>query len=226
MLVFASSKPWSRTIVESHICDFADDTMFVSTKPELLSAVNNKDVRMIFFLHWNWIVPKDVTDQIQCVCFHMTDLPFGRGGSPLQNLIVRGFKQTKLSAIRMTEELDAGPIYCKADLSLAGSALDIFVRATHQSMLMAREIIENQLIPYEQQGEVVHFERRRPLQSVLPSSVTLKELYDHIRMLDAPSYPPAFIESNDFRIEFHDAEFNDGNLTARVRINKIDKDNI
>jgi methionyl-tRNA formyltransferase len=224
MLVFASSKPWSREIVESHQSEFGDESIFVSTKTELMSVAKDMDPRIIFFLHWNWIVPEEITKQVECVCFHMTDLPFGRGGSPLQNLIVRGFTVTKLSAIRMTNELDAGPIYCKSDLSLDGSALDIFVRATHQSMLMAREILENELIPYEQQGEVVHFERRRPLQSVLPSSVNLKELYNHIRMLDAPSYPPAFIESSDFKIEFQDAEFNDGNLTARVRINLIDKD--
>ena len=41
----------------------------------------------------------------------MTDLPFGRGGSPLQNLIVRGYKETMLSAIKCVGEVDAGPIY-------------------------------------------------------------------------------------------------------------------
>ncbi len=27
--------------------------------------------------------------KFECVCFHMTDVPYGRGGSPLQNLIIR-----------------------------------------------------------------------------------------------------------------------------------------
>jgi methionyl-tRNA formyltransferase len=221
MLVFASSKPWSRQIVEDHIGDFADDTIFISTKPELLSAFNHAEVRMIFFLHWNWIVPKAVTDKIECVCFHMTDLPFGRGGSPLQNLIVRGFKQTKLSAIRMTDGLDAGPIYCKSDLSLDGTALDVYMRATHQSMLMAKEILVDKLIPCEQQGEVVTFERRKPSQSILPSAASLREIYDHIRMLDAPSYPPAFVEVGDMRLEFYKAEFEDGILSAEVKFKEI-----
>ena len=46
----------------------------------------------------------------------MTDLPFGRGGSPLQNLIERGIKQTKISAIKCVKELDGGDIYLKRDL--------------------------------------------------------------------------------------------------------------
>ncbi len=37
---------------------------------------------------------------------HMTDVPYGRGGSPLQNLIARGHTSTKLTAMRMTAEVD------------------------------------------------------------------------------------------------------------------------
>src|SRR4051812_7642954 len=40
--------------------------------------------RYIFFPHWSFVVPKAVLEAHECVCFHMTDVPFGRGGSPLQ----------------------------------------------------------------------------------------------------------------------------------------------
>lgn len=43
----------------------------------------------------------------------MTDLPYGRGGSPLQNLIVRNHYKTKISEIRVKKEIDSGPIYLK-----------------------------------------------------------------------------------------------------------------
>ena len=46
--------------------------------------------RYIFFLHWDWRVPHVIWQQHECVCFHMTDVPYGRGGSPLQNLILEG----------------------------------------------------------------------------------------------------------------------------------------
>ena len=46
-------------------------------------------------------MPSEIIRNYECICFHETDLPFGRGGSPIQNLIVRGFKTTKISAIKM-----------------------------------------------------------------------------------------------------------------------------
>ena len=49
----------------------------------------------------------------------MTDVPFGRGGSPLQNLISRGIYETKISAFRCVAEMDAGPVYPKRPFSLA-----------------------------------------------------------------------------------------------------------
>ena len=39
----------------------------------------------IFFPHWSYYIPEEITNQWECVVFHMTDLPYGRGGSPLQN---------------------------------------------------------------------------------------------------------------------------------------------
>ena len=43
----------------------------------------------VFFPHWSWLIPEEIHSRFDCVIFHMTDLPYGRGGSPLQNLIVR-----------------------------------------------------------------------------------------------------------------------------------------
>ena len=71
--------------------------------------------RYVFFPHWSWKVPDDILGATECVCFHMTDVPFGRGGSPLQNLIVRGHTETRVSALRMVSEPDAGPVYMKRD---------------------------------------------------------------------------------------------------------------
>ncbi|MGG3804445.1 hypothetical protein [Metabacillus fastidiosus] len=59
----------------------------------------------------------------------MTDLPFGRGGSLLQNLIVRGIYETKISAIKCVKELDAGQIYVKESLFLYGNVKEIYLRA-------------------------------------------------------------------------------------------------
>ena len=53
----------------------------------------------------------------------MTDLPFGRGGSPLQNLIIRGIYDTKISAIKANKEIEAGDIYCQHNLNIKNGRL-------------------------------------------------------------------------------------------------------
>jgi methionyl-tRNA formyltransferase len=78
--------------------------------------------RYIFFPHWSHRIPPEIYNYFECIIFHMTDVPFGRGGSPLQNLIVRGITRTKLTALRCVKEMDAGPVYMKRELGLEGRA--------------------------------------------------------------------------------------------------------
>ena len=148
----------------------------------------------------------------------MTDVPFGRGGSPLQNLIARGHKSTRLTALKMVEQLDAGPVYLKKPLSLDGPANVIYERSAALSWEMIEEIILDrpQLTP--QQGEPIEFRRRTPDQSQLDDGKTLEQVYDHIRMLDAPGYPKAFVETDDYKIEFNSAELNGKSVQASCRI--------
>jgi methionyl-tRNA formyltransferase len=174
--------------------------------------------RYIFFLHWNEKVPREIWSRIECVCFHMTDVPYGRGGSPLQNLVVRGYRETKLSALRMVEELDAGPVYVKTPLSLSGRAEEIYLEAGRKSLELARWIAEEEPDPTPQQGEAVVFKRRAPAQSLLPDHGDISRLYDHIRMLDASGYPLAFVEHGAFRIEFFHANLENGEVRASVVI--------
>jgi methionyl-tRNA formyltransferase len=221
--IVASCKRWHKFKFDAIEVQSKGNWHWVETPAELdecLSRISKP--RYIFFLHWNWRVPDCVWQHNECVCFHMTDVPFGRGGSPLQNLIVAGHKTTKISALRMVAELDAGPVYCKYDLTLEGRAIDIYLRASDISFNIIQWITRNEPWPVAQQGEPVVFFRRRPSQSALPMTGNLEALYDHIRMLDAPTYPLAFLEHGSFRIEFSEAEFNETELVARVVVRKID----
>lgn len=219
--IVASCKGWHKPGFDALAAPSPETWHWVSTPEELLDRLNQAPgCRYIFFLHWNWHVPQGIWAQHECVCFHMTDVPYGRGGSPLQNLIVAGHKSTKLSALRMVDEMDAGPVYAKKDMSLDGRAEEIYIRAGKLSFEIIRWIIENEPVPEPQQGEVVHFKRRKPEQSELPTDGRLDALYDHIRMLDAPSYPPAFIERGNFRIEFSGAQLKGEELVAQVVIRK------
>jgi methionyl-tRNA formyltransferase len=173
----------------------------------------------IFIPHWSYIIPSNIYEKYECIVFHMTDLPYGRGGSPLQNLIIRGKKNTKISALRVVQELDAGDIYLKRDLSLDGTAKDIFLRSVPIIEEMINTIIEDNLQPTPQNGDPVVFKRRKSAESDIANLSTISEIYDYIRMLDCEGYPPAFIETKHFTIEFQNAEvINEKQINAHVRI--------
>ena len=175
----------------------------------------------IFIPHWSYIIPSAIFERYECIVFHMTDLPYGRGGSPLQNLIVRGLTATKLSALRVEVGLDTGPVYLKMDLSLSGTAEEIFVRVNKLVGKMIVEIIQNNLQPVPQEGAPVVFKRRKPEQSDMSGLEKLEEIFDYIRMLDADGYPHAYIEKGEFRYEFTRASIKaDGSIVADVKITK------
>lgn len=216
--VIAAVGEWNKAIFSQFIQEMDDKWYFVCHPDELTEEWLNKvQPEFIFFPHWRWKIPNAITEKYHCVCFHMTDLPYGRGGSPLQNLILSGAKETKLTALRMTDEMDAGPIYAKLDLSLAGSAEEIYKRASSLVCDLMHNILSTnpKLVP--QEGEISYFKRRTPSQSRLPEQLNIDQLYDYIRMLDAPSYPKAFVNIPGWVLEFENAHLDGEELIAKVR---------
>lgn len=213
----ATTKPWNIAQFNQYSQCLEGNWKLITTPEELtLEMLAEFKPKYIFFPHWSWIVPKTIHQHYECVCFHMTDLPYGRGGSPLQNLICNGHKQTMLSALRMTAELDAGPIYLKEPLSLEGSAQQIFENMAKRIGKMIGLLVEKDIAPKTQQGVVSTFKPRTPEMSKLPQGASLEQLYDHIRMLDAEGYPKAYGQTAGYRMEFCKAELRDGRLTAIV----------
>lgn len=222
-IIIATIKSWNieraKALRKKYEC--SHDIIIYTTKEELtLERVKSFDPDYIFFPHWSYIIPNEITDRFECVVFHMTDLPYGRGGSPLQNLIVRGHKETKISAIRVTQEIDAGPVYMKHPLLLAGSAQEIFARCSDIIFNeMIPRLLAKKITPVPQEGEIVLFKRRKPEESEITCDMEPRVIYDYIRMLDAEGYPRAYIAFGDYRLEFDNASFSedDGVLSARVR---------
>jgi methionyl-tRNA formyltransferase len=215
-------RPWNIAEFESSIRHFPGEWHLIS-EPTLLSLsyLRLVDPKAVFFPHWNWKVPAEIVSSFECVAFHAAPLPFGKGGSPIQNLIARGFSETKLTAFRMKPGFDDGDIYLQRDLSLSGSAYEIFLRISKLVASMIKDMITNWPTPVPQVGEGVTFKRRTPEQSRLDATADPKRIYDHIRMLDAPEYPRAFIEVEGARIEFSEAELLDGSVRATATFRKI-----
>jgi len=143
---------------EVHIITEKENLTFEKLKP--------LKPKYIFFPHWSWIIPPEIYENFNCIIFHMTDLPFGRGGSPLQNLLERKIYKTKISAIKCSNILDGGDIYLKRDFDISnGNAQEIYERASKIVFEMINEILQTNPVPVPQIGEIVEFKRRNPKQS-------------------------------------------------------------
>jgi len=174
--------------------------------------------KIIFFPDWSWIVPTEILADYKCVCFHESNLPKFRGGSPIQNQIVRGVKKTKTTAFIMTEELDAGDVLLQQNLSLAGSIGDIFLRMQQNDYEMIIKIIAGKYKVKKQRGTPTVYKRRKPEESELKHlNFSKSYLYNFIRMLGDP-YPNAFIKIGKRKILFKAAKYDGKNLRFEGQI--------
>lgn len=196
------------------------DVVYIKDRHNLtVEKLNEIKPEFVFFPHWSFIIPPEIYEQFNCVIFHMTDLPFGRGGSPLQNLIERSIYRTKISAIKCIKELDAGDIYLQQDFSLLeGTAGEIYLKAAKVISEMIDEIIKSKPIPKPQVGDVVVFKRRTAEQSNISGLTDLTKIFDFIRMLDCEGYPRAFIDDGNVKYEFFNAELRNNKIVASVEI--------
>ena len=116
---------------------------------------------LVFFVHWSGRVPKEFTDSRVCVNFHCTPLPYGRGGHPIENLLIRGHRSTVMTAHLMDGGLDTGPILDTQErISLYGSRENILSRFTLPVAEMMLDItMRDSLEGRPQEGEPVIFSR-------------------------------------------------------------------
>jgi len=124
-----------------------------------------------------------------------------------------------LSAFRLTDEIDAGPVYLKKSIKLDGRAEEIMETAGRTALEMIQEILQGEIVPLPQSGEVVSFKRRKGSDNQIPEDLKdMRSLYDFLRMLDAPTYPNGYLDIGIFRILFEQVSLEDGKIEARAKI--------
>jgi len=222
-ILIVTTKEWNKSNAIIYKSQNPQHNIEIITKNNdfTLENIKNFNPDMIFFPHWSWLIPKEIYEDYECIVFHMTDLPYGRGGSPLQNLISRNIKHTKISALRVDGGIDTGNIYLKEPLDLYGSAEEIFVRASRIIFdKMIPHIVNNRPTPIPQEGTIETFQRLSQKDNELKPEFDLNKIYNYIRMVDGEGYPNAFIKFGDYKIKFSRASLKHNKIVATVEIEK------
>ena len=166
------------------------------------SSIDRKTFKFLFFPHFSEIIPSEFLNMFECIGFHTGNLPHDRGGSPIQNKIIKGEYKSKVSAILLSSEVDGGPIYCDREIDLEFGSIEQILR--NISILIAEmiiEIITSNLNPTAQIGVASYANRISKDNSRIDfSDLSIKQIYDRIRMVDGLEYPRAFVEVKNCRI--------------------------
>lgn len=167
-----------------------DSEKLVDFKPDL-----------ILWYGWSWIVEDTFVKDYESVMLHPSPLPKYRGGSPIQNQIINGEKNSAVTLFKMTTKLDDGDIYKQVPFSLDGSLDDIFNRIIKLGYKATLEIINNNYdIKKQINSEATYYKRLHPSNSEITieelKNSSAKYLYNKIRMLNDP-YPNAYIKTFD-----------------------------
>ena len=204
--IIATIKPWNISFFKKKIKLLKGDWKIVTNPSQLkIKKSKIKKVKNIFFIHWSYLVSKDILKKYNCICFHMTNLPYGRGGTPLQNLIIRKKKYTNISAFIMNDQIDSGDLIKikREKLVLNGSAQQIYERSSKIIFNMIKKIIKmKKIITHKQKGQIINFKRLKNNSEIDVNSNNLNNIYDHIRMLDAKTYKNAYIKIGKLKIDF------------------------
>jgi len=219
-LILSSSKRFNSLVKNNK---FLSKKFILLTKKKFLNInyLNKKKIKKIFVPYWNYRIPKEIYKIFEVYGFHSTPLPFGRGGSPVQNMIIRGYQFSTLCSFKLNGIIDSGDIYLKKRFSLKGKGQTIFEKIDSLIIDMILKLIKYKKLPTPQVGKITYFKRRNGKNNELPTKFNLTKIYDHIRMLDIKDHPKSNLKSKDTNINFFDPKKFKNHIIAKVKIEKI-----
>ena len=217
-IIIASSKKWFFKTLKSNVFKNLDIEYISCKKDFTIENIDKLSPSYIFIPHWSWKIKSEIYKKYECIVFHTAPLPYGRGGSPIQNLILNKFKESPLCALKVSEEIDSGPIYCKSIISLEGNLSSILNRISAEIQNMILFIIKNNPKPSIQIGKIHHFKRLSIKDNELLMDMSLDDIYDRIRMVDSDDYDKAFIIFGKYKIEFKNAILDQNQIISDVKI--------
>ena len=178
-------------------CEF----VYINSKEEYSEEkIHNENPDLILWYGWSWIIPTSITEKYFSVMLHPSPLPKYRGGSPIQNQLINGEKESAVTLFKIDGGIDTGDIIGQKIFPLLGGLDKIISYITDIGTDLSIEMIRNfknlKLVPQDN-SKATYFKRRKPEQSEIHLSdinkLTAEDLYNKIRALQDP-YPNAFIK--------------------------------
>ena len=152
-----------------------------------------------FCLSFSQLIPPIIRQQFKhALVVHESDLPEGKGWSPLTWQILEGKNRIPITLIEAADEVDSGLIYAQRWVDFEGHEL---VDELREGQARATKEICQWFVDHypeslsearEQQGRESFYARRRPKDSQLDPNKTIAEQFNLLRVVDSERYPAFF----------------------------------
>jgi len=156
----------------------------------------------LFLISFLKKVPSEIRNLFTySLVIHGSDLPKGRGWSPLVWQILEGSNDVVLTLFEVDDEIDAGKIWKKEHIHFEGHELfeeiiEKFFNSEIKLMDFALEYFSN-IEPYEQSiSNSSYYPKRNPADSKIDENLSIAEQFDLLRIADPKRYPAFFIFRN------------------------------
>lgn len=132
---------------------------------------------------------------------HESDLPNGKGWSPVTWQILEGKNNIPVTLFEATASIDSGHIYSQDYISLEGT--ELLDEIKHQQGTVTQSLILSfvETLPHikgrPQSGEESFYPRRRPENSRLDIHKSIYDQFDLMRVCDNERYPAHFTMRNE-----------------------------
>jgi len=168
-----------------------DDAVFVCSHEQISVGA------VAFYLGCMHVTPPDVLARSRRnLVVHESDLPKGRGFSPMTWQILEGAKRIPVCLLEAVESVDAGPVIYRDAIVFEGHELvdELRSKLGDKTQSLCRRFLAEQMPPVgePQVGAGTFYARRRPADSQLDPARTIVDQFDLLRVVDNERYPAWF----------------------------------
>ncbi|WAS04155.1 hypothetical protein LQF76_08925 [Gloeomargaritales cyanobacterium VI4D9] len=147
---------------------------------------------------WQKVEQKIIDKYNISLVVHGSNLPKGRGWSPVSWQILEGINKIPIVLFKATSKIDAGKIYLRDEIELEGHELidEIRYKQVQKTIQLCERFIT--LYPnilaegFDQVGEPTYYRRRVPYDSKLDISKSIESQFNLLRIVDNENYPAFF----------------------------------
>ena len=163
---------------------------------EQASQCNGGD--LLFMISCNEMIEAGIRDSYgRALVIHASDLPEGRGWSPMIWQVLEGRNKITLTLFEATDRVDEGAVIRKACFSLCGDELydEINAHLFDAEMKLMDFAVQNfpALSPVLQVGSnATYYEKRTPENSRIDPEKTISSQFNLLRVADPIRYPAFF----------------------------------